>query len=45
MLHGGQGDPLSPASGPEASGPGLLLHGPVSQGDDNLVDIGNDPGI
>ena len=25
--------------------PGLLFHLAVSQGDDHLVDIGNDPGI
>ena len=29
----------------QPEGPGLLLHRPVTQGDDHLVDIGNDPGI
>ena len=29
----------------QPEGPGLLLHRPVTQGDDHLVDIGDDPGI
>ena len=29
----------------QPGGPGLILHLPVTQGDDDLVDIGNDPGI
>ena len=41
----GQGEVRQLNDHVQPGGPGLILHLPVTQGDDDLVDIGNDPGI